>query len=375
MINFHFEKEYDRNFTGRDMELEWLDERLAGRHYSFTPIVISGPTGIGKTALLKQWFASRRISYTPLWVDLPLAANEKILDEITVQLRESRENYRYERGITVVIDGTDIWNQKKHEEAASRIFNYKVVSSLVFIRQKPLKLSKSLTLDLKPFSNASTAELLNRMLAADLTSDQIEKALLASKGYPLAISILAKLIKGESIDEILSYVDEPIYEISNNILVPKKNIITAAKPVIVSATDKLIDSLKRQPSGIFNLTSREFEKLLSDLLQDMGWEVELTKQTRDGGSDILAYLNTDVGRLLCLVEAKHYREDRKIGVDLVRTLYGTLCDAQANSAMLVTSSSFTVDAKEFQQRHKYQLSLRDYADVVEWIIKFSNKKK
>lgn len=118
---------------------------------------------------------------------------------------------------------------------------------------------------------------------------------------------------------------------------------------------------------------RDFEKLLAELLKDMGWEVELTKQTRDGGSDILAYLNTDIGRLLCLVEAKHYREDRKVGVDLVRTLYGTLFDAQANSAMLVTSSSFTADAKEFQQKHKYQLTLRDYSDIVNWIMKYGNK--
>ena len=107
----------------------------------------------------------------------------------------------------------------------------------------------------------------------------------------------------------------------------------------------------------------------------MGWEVELTQQTRDGGKDILAYLNTDLGRMLCLVEAKHYRKDRKIGVDLVRTLYGTLCDAQANSAMLITTSSFTSGAQEFQQRHEYQLGLRDYADVVNWIMKYKTSHK
>lgn len=374
-MDFHFEREYDRNFAGREKELKWLDERLMGRHYSFAPIIITGKTGIGKTALLKQWFSSRRISYTPLWVDLSSQVNENIVEEILIQLRERREDYGYERGLTVVIDGTDIWNQKKHEEAAANIFNYKVVSSLVFIRQKSLKLSRAQELELKPFSNTSTAELLKKMLAIDLTDDQVEKALLASKGYPLAISILSKLIKGESIDEILSYVDKPIYEVSDNILVPKRDIVTATKPIIVSANNQLITSLKKQPGDLYNLTSREFEKLLADLLFDMGWEVELTKQTRDGGSDILAYLNTDIGRLLCLVEAKHYREDRKIGVDLVRTLYGTLCDAQANSAMLVTSSSFTKDAKEFQQKHKYQLTLRDYADVVQWIIQFGNKKK
>jgi len=99
----------------------------------------------------------------------------------------------------------------------------------------------------------------------------------------------------------------------------------------------------------------------------MGWDVELTKETRDGGKDILAYLNTELGRILCLVEAKRYRYDRKIGVGLVRSLYGSLCDHNASSAMMVTTSTFTSDAKEFQKKYEYQLSLRDFGDLNQWI--------
>jgi restriction system protein len=106
---------------------------------------------------------------------------------------------------------------------------------------------------------------------------------------------------------------------------------------------------------------------VAELLDGMGFEVELTKQTRDGGKDILAYMNTGIGRFLCLVEAKKYRQDRTVGVELVRTLYGTLCDYHANSAMLVTTSSFSEDARAFQKRHEYQLSLRDYGNILEWI--------
>jgi len=99
----------------------------------------------------------------------------------------------------------------------------------------------------------------------------------------------------------------------------------------------------------------------------MGFEVELTKETRDGGKDILAYMNTGIGKFLCLVEAKRYRQDRTVEVELVRTLYGTLCDYQANSAMLVTTSLFSPDAHAFQRKHEYQLALRDYGNVVDWI--------
>lgn len=373
-MNFEFEREYNRNFIGREEELKWLDNHLLRGHSYFSSLIVNGSVGVGKTSLVKQWLSSRRISHLSLWLDLSTEINEKALDNLILQIDGWRDNNNFYSGLTVVIDGSDYWTQKEHEEAAERIFNYKVVSSLIFIRQKPLSLIHSKQLAVMPFSNSSSGDFLRRLLSTDLTDEQMEKAMEASKGYPLALTILSKLLNGESIDSILSITNNPLYELSNNIFLPKKELIAATRPIIVSANNDLVSSLKKQPSDLHKLSPREFEILLADLLRDMGWDVELTKQTRDGGSDILAYLNTDIGRLLCLVEAKHYREDRKIGVDLVRTLYGTLCDAQANSAMLVTSSSFTSDAKVFQQKHKYQLTLRDYADVVDWILKFGDKK-
>jgi hypothetical protein len=138
---------------------------------------------------------------------------------------------------------------------------------------------------------------------------------------------------------------------------------------IILANDQLIEHLRRQPYDLHNLAPRRFEELIAALLEDMGWEVSLTKQTRDGGRDILAFLDTDIGRLLCLVEAKRYSPDRPVGVELVRNLYGALSDEQANSALLVTTSYFSPDAREFQRRHVYQLSLREYQDVVGWLMK------
>ena len=56
-------------------------------------------------------------------------------------------------------------------------------------------------------------------------------------------------------------------------------------------------------------------------------------------------MKTDIGEILCLVGTKKYRKDRKIGVGMVRTLFGTLADYQATSAMLVTTSSYSPGAR------------------------------
>jgi hypothetical protein len=54
-----------------------------------------------------------------------------------------------------------------------------------------------------------------------------------------------------------------------------------------------------------------------------------TKATRDGGKKILVTTKTEIGEILCFVDANKYREHRKIGVGMVRTLYCTLNDYEA----------------------------------------------
>jgi restriction system protein len=70
-------------------------------------------------------------------------------------------------------------------------------------------------------------------------------------------------------------------------------------------------------------------------------------------------------------DAKLFEEPRSNFVNL--QLFGTM-DHGATSAMLVTSFRFTKGARQFQPRHEYQLSLKEYNNVVEWIQKYKTRK-
>jgi hypothetical protein len=179
--------------------------------------------------------------------------------------------------------------------------------------------------------------------------------------HPLALAMVSRFGRDRSPRQLLRELQQHLYELTRDVPEPPGWIIEVAKPSITIAGDALVERLRRQPTDVYSLPPRQFEELIAGLLDDMGWEVHLTKQSRDGGRDILAYLNTDLGRFLCLVEAKRHNPKRPVGVELVRTLYGTLCHEQANSAMLVPTSYFTPDAK-------------DYENVVKWIDKFKKHK-
>lgn len=56
---------------------------------------------------------------------------------------------------------------------------------------------------------------------------------------------------------------------------------------VIAVADKerdLLKMLKREPSSIYRLNPRDFELVVAELLKDMGCDVEVTPQTRDGGA-------------------------------------------------------------------------------------------
>ena len=166
-----------------------------------------------------------------------------------------------------------------------------------------------------------------------------------------------------------------LYEAKTELTIPDRTIITDVVPRIEIASARLAERLKNQPQDIHGLTSREFEYLIAELLTDLGCgRVQVTPATRDGGRDLLAYFDLDLGTLLCLVEAKKNRPDRPVGVELVRSLYGVVCHEDASHGMLVTTSTFTSDAQAFQLKHPHRLSLRDYTHLTDWIHRYGRRR-
>ena len=156
---------------------------------------------------------------------------------------------------------------------------------------------------------------------------------------PLALDLVAELLRGRSKGDADRLLRGEIYDFNEQIILPERELITEIKPHIIHTNEALVERLQQQPDLLYELPPRKFEELVADLLTNLGYDIELTPATRDGGKDILAQMNTPHGNMLCLVEVKKHRADKPVGVALVRQLYGTLVDADATSAMLVATSS------------------------------------
>jgi len=84
---------------------------------------------------------------------------------------------------------------------------------------------------------------------------------------------------------------------------------------------RLLSEAKSNPIELLRLNSRQFEEMVAEIWQRFGYLVERTSQTRDGGRDIIAIKQTEAN-LRFLIECKRYERRHKVGVGIVRELYG-----------------------------------------------------
>ena len=125
-----------------------------------------------------------------------------------------------------------------------------------------------------------------------------------------------------------------------------------------------LEKILRDKEAIYDITPREFEELVACVFERQGYNVEVTPITRDGGCDIIATKDISGIPYMILIECKKYSARHKVDVQLVRSLLGVQSDKKANKAILVTSSLFTSDARQFAARQEHLISLVDVNDLI-----------
>lgn len=192
--------------------------------------------------------------------------------------------------------------------------------------------------------------------------------------------------------EFLAYCPEDIRkaietEASNRVELALRNLVDAVRPIElpeVEPPSKLIDfglalterirSLSEDPKLMYRLRPREFEEVVAEILTRFGWKVDLTGQTRDGGYDIFGLAPSRDGvETSWVVECKRYSPERVVGINIVRELYGVKPVLKGGANILIaTTSRFSREVERFQ-KSRYDLSLKDYAHLVDWLRKCAEK--
>ena len=98
------------------------------------------------------------------------------------------------------------------------------------------------------------------------------------------------------------------------------------------------------------LSPTDFENLAAKLYKSMGFAAQLTQQTRDEGVDVIAIRDIALGRDKLAVQCKH--QSKPVGRPELQKLLGVVTsDSSFSAGVLITTSTFSSDARRFAERN------------------------
>ncbi len=141
---------------------------------------------------------------------------------------------------------------------------------------------------------------------------------------------------------------------------PKPAEMVAVRPIIeFDMVDKrfveegdVLGGLEARPN-LMDLNPFEFEHLVTNLFNQMGLESKLTRSSKDGGVDCVAFDQRPVVGGKVVIQAKRWKNT--VGVSAVRDLYGTMMNEGANKGILVSTSGYGPDAFDFAKDKPIEL--------------------
>ncbi|WP_082451618.1 restriction endonuclease [Paenibacillus ihuae] len=143
-------------------------------------------------------------------------------------------------------------------------------------------------------------------------------------------------------------------------LSPSVTELTPVKPIVdfvmydkrfVNERD-MISTLDTR-TNLLEMDPFDFEHLVCNLFSKIGLESKLTRSSRDGGVDVIAFDPRPVFGGKYVIQAKRYKNT--VEVAAVRDLYGTMMNENASKGILVTTSTYGPDARSFAKDKPIEL--------------------
>lgn len=356
-------------FVGRERELQLLRDSLLAEQPKVA--VISGIRGIGKTAL-GYVFSEIHEKDFPGGISRLHANGMEPLENLA-----SSSFVDPAKRSLVIIDDV---NQRPSEVVNSELTNIrKLLPKAGFIlttSADPSFIGADNIIHLGGLSHEQMLGMIEKRAALSDQSTIPSQLIDLLDGHALAGQIAAAAIKEQGLtprqllQRLHNFTASGIYDASGHPLQdgkPKKQIIAD----VTTVSDTFLKRLHENPKLLYELSPRGFEEVVAEILHKLGYDITLTPASRDGGKDIYAARKSDLGSFLYIVECKRYALDNTIGVGLIRQLNGVVEAEKATAGILVTTSFFSKDAKEFQATIANRMSLKDYLGIQEWLAKLS----
>lgn len=360
------------SFIGRQEELAQMDSLLKEKKRG---IVLLGMAGVGKSSLARM-YAERHKANFPGGV---FTVSASWAESSSHLLERAFEKSPLEPSL-LIIDDAEVLSESGLQPIRNVLKRYADLT-VILTSRKALEIDQDfVTLELAGLTRKEIQELASLRLAVaegQLNSPLIERLFQLAGGNPALITVAIEAVKNSAVSswqELFQYLRDfqtpGLVGLNGQPLTKESDQYKQIIIDVSSANEEVLQILQKHPEFVWKLPSRKFEEVIAEILDRQGYEVSLTPASGDGGFDIFAAKKEGLGQFLYLVECKRYVPPNKVGVEIVRSLYGVLQAKRATAGAIVTTSFFTAGAEAFQREVQHQLHLHDYIALQKWMADF-----
>jgi MraZ protein len=146
--------------------------------------------------------------------------------------------------------------------------------------------------------------------------------------------------------------------------------VLAPRVLAIPASLQILSMVQADSKVLQSLSAEDLETFVCERLERMGFVSTRIGATReaDGGIDIvICPRGPSPFPFLLAVQVKSHRGGRKTPVSAVRDFAGTVRAQPVRGGVLVTNTTFTMDARWFAEQQRNLIQLRDFSDLSRWI--------
>jgi HJR/Mrr/RecB family endonuclease len=347
-----------RLFVGRDNELELLNKAILKDKKKL--IAISGNNATGKTSLWNIFLQQNRDAF-----------DNKVEIIYSYHYRNDFPEISNKTKLVIIEDLSFEFNDILKQYISKYPSKQFVIVGAY--KEKLSEFNPNEHIHLNSLESNESSILLLKLVNKEIPQIDIDKILQLTKGNPFLIRLISEYLNNNkyNLTQILSLISENI-NLKGIILNNQRILDTSSEFKFITDKIKIVnksilEKINFNPKAIYDLSSRQFEELVAELMTKQGYNVDLTKATRDGGKDLIIANHTEIGNFIYYVECKKYAPNRPVGVNLVRELAGTISSDRITAGLMITSSYFSPDAIQLSEKIKHQMGLVDFVKLKEWI--------
>jgi restriction endonuclease Mrr len=109
---------------------------------------------------------------------------------------------------------------------------------------------------------------------------------------------------------------------------------------------RLAGRVATDPGLLDRMEWRPLELMLGEVLREIGFDVEVTRCSRDGGKDLIVWIEARGMDKTFYIEVKHWQEPSRPGKDEVRDFIKVLIKDKVDQGIMLSSSGFALNAFE-----------------------------